>query len=208
MEKRTDCRKYYKELRNAMPAEAVSENSKLICRRILTSDWYRSATFLFGYYPLGNEMNCLPVLEQALLDGKRVALPKTGKESTMEFYEIHSLTEDVAEGAFHIMEPKADCNLVRLSGRKSADSPEDANSIFLQEVLVLVPGVVFDREGNRYGYGRGFYDRYFARFPELFRMALAYDIQMADESLSCLDTDVKMHMIVTETECIGNEKCK
>ena len=71
-----------------------------------------------------------------------------------------------------------------------------------EELLVLVPGVVFDRFGNRYGYGKGYYDRYFARFPFLKRIALAYSEQLADEPLECLETDVKMQVIATEHDVI------
>ena len=84
------------------------------------------------------------------------------------------------EGAFHVMEPDESCK--RIGG-------EDA--------VVLVPGLVFDRKGNRYGYGGGYYDRYFARFPKLSRMAVAFEGQI-EEQLAVLPTDVRMHRIYTE----------
>lgn len=202
MEKRATCRKHYKELRNAMTREAVVEKSRQICKQVLESEWYQHADMILGYYPLGNEVDCVPILEQALKDGKRVSLPKTGKDCSMEFYEITSLTEDVIEGTFHIMEPKAGCQIWNFTeesychiGEKTQDSAKGWTN-----AVVLVPGVVFDRDGNRYGYGRGFYDRYFTRFPELFRVALAYNMQISEETLACLATDVKMHLIVTENE--------
>ena len=65
------------------------------------------------------------------------------------------------------------------------------------DAVVLVPGLVFDRKGNRYGYGGGYYDRYFARFPKLSRMAVAFEGQI-EEQLAVLPTDVRMHRIYTE----------
>ncbi len=62
---------------------------------------------------------------------------------------------------------------------------------------MLVPGVVFDAQGGRYGYGKGYYDRYFARFPGLRRVAFAYENQMEPE-LDALKTDVRMERIYTE----------
>ena len=86
----------------------------------------------------------------------------------------------VREGAFHVMEPDESCKRI---------GEEDA--------VVLVPGLVFDRKGNRYGYGGGYYDRYFARFPKLSLMAVAFEGQI-EEQLAVLPTDVRMHRIYTE----------
>lgn len=198
MLERRNCRNFYKELRNALSQEVVARKSNMICEQILASDDYKYAKVILGYYPLGNEVNCLPVIEQALLDSKSVALPRTADEGQMDFYEIHALT-DVEEGTFHIMEPKKTCARLELLTKDDMDSKDDQMDA---EVVALVPGVVFDRTGNRYGYGRGYYDRYFARFPKLRRIALAYSKQLSEETLECLSTDMKMHMIVTEQETI------
>ena len=97
----------------------------------------------------------------------------------MEFYRISELSR-VREGAFRVMEPDESCKRI---GEEAA--------------VVLVPGLVFDRKGNRYGYGGGYYDRYFARFPKLSRMALAFEGQI-EKQLAVLPTDVRMHRIYTE----------
>ena len=182
-------RKRHKELRAQMSASEVKDKSKEICNRFLKSSWYLETKRIFGYYPLGNEVDCLLVLRQALSDGKRVALPRTEADCRMDFYEITSI-EQVEEGAFHVMEPQKGCQLVLPS--KKAE--ENRNSM---EEVVLVPGVVFDKMGNRYGYGKGYYDRYFARFPQIERIAFAYENQLEDE-IETLITDVKMHSIYTE----------
>ena len=165
-----------------MRVQEVSEKSSHICERLLTSEWYENSKTIYGYYPLGNEVDCRMFLEKALADQKRVALPRTRKDGIMDFYEIHSL-EDVQEGAFHVMEPLEECTIVTE-----------------EEAVVLVPGVVFDRSGNRYGYGKGYYDRYFARFPRLKRYALAYENQL-EEQLEVLDTDIRMHRVYTDVTC-------
>lgn len=166
-----------------MSQEQVSTKSRAICKQVIESDEYKAAETIFAYYPLGNEVNCLSVLNEALCDGKRVFLPRTGAECQMEFFEIHGL-DDVEVGTFQVMEPKTYC-------RQFEPDIDGA-------VLVLVPGVVFDRNGNRYGYGKGYYDRYFVRFPQLMRMGLAYTEQVSEESLENLETDIRMSGIVTE----------
>jgi len=187
MQRRKNCRNFYREVRNAMPQKVVMEKSKKICQTIFDSGEYKQAEVLLAYYPLGKEVNCLMLLEQALKDGKRIALPRTAGNGQMDFYEIHSMN-DVEEGTFHVMEPKAECVILL----------PDSKEVRQKKMLALVPGVVFDKEGNRYGYGKGYYDRYFARFPGLKRMAPAYTEQISEEILSCLETDVKMHVIVTD----------
>lgn len=196
MPERKNCRSYYRELRNSLSKETVQEKSRMICHKILDSQEYRLAQVILGYYPLGNEVDCRTVLKQGLAEGKRIALPKTAGNGQMDFYEIHSMN-DVEEGMFHVMEPKSDCAILLPCEEMSSSSGD---------VLVLVPGVVFDKGGNRYGYGKGYYDRYFARFPKLKRMALAYTEQITDERLISLDTDVKMHMIITDIQRIDGKR--
>ena len=79
MNRKKDCRKFYKELRGSMPATEVQEKSAIISQKILESDAYKDAEWILGYYPLGNEVDCCQILEQALSDGKKVALPKPRK---------------------------------------------------------------------------------------------------------------------------------
>ncbi len=180
-----EIRKKHLAIRNAMSEPEKHEKSRKICDNLLKSDWYAKTDWIFGYYPLGKEADCLTFLRQALHDGKHVALPRTGTDCTMEFYEITSL-EQTAEGAFHVMEPTAECRRI---------NPMDLSNT---QITVLVPGVVFTPTGSRYGYGKGFYDRYFARYAKLNRFALAYENQLEPE-LEVLDTDIKMHRIYTET---------
>lgn len=179
-ESQTDIRKKYRKLRDSLTAQEVWQRSSVICEKLLDAAWYADAEKIYGYYPLGNEVDCLTFLKEALRDGKRVALPKTLPDCRMEFYEITSLSQ-VVEGRFHVMEPSVECPPMQNGGK----------------TVVLVPGIVFDKSGNRYGYGKGYYDRYFARYPELRRMALAYEIQIA-EQLVVKETDIPMERIYTE----------
>lgn len=183
-----EIRNRHKRQRDAMTAEAAEQAGKQICERLLAEAWYRETVWIYGYYPLGREVDCRPFLAQARADGKRVALPRTfaangaADECRMEFYEIASL-EQVTEGRFHVLEPAAECRLVQEA-----------------EAVVLVPGVVFDIHGNRYGYGKGYYDRYFARFPGLYKLALGYEHQIETELIT-KKTDVRMDAIYTEQQC-------
>ena len=188
---RAKLREKHRMAREAMSMAEVMEKSEKICGWLLDAPWYADCTVIYGYYPLRNEVDCRTFLDHALLDKKVVALPKmTGKMSEytenegkaskfMDFYQISSLKE-VAPGKFHVMEPVAVCPRM-----------EETHAI------VLVPGVVFDRDGNRYGFGQGYYDRYFERFPRLYRVGIAYESQI-EKTLWALPTDVRMNAICTE----------
>lgn len=184
-EDRNALRTLHKRIRREMSKEEVREKSRRICEKMRNSDWYASVQVIYGYYPLGNEVDCLPFLVQALADGKQIALPRTDRLTvSMEFYEITSFTQ-VKEGNFHVMEPVAECQQIQ--------------PLKCQPVIMLVPGVVFDILGNRYGYGKGYYDRYLARFSgHIKTIALAYENQM-EEWIDVMHTDIPMKCIYTES---------
>ena len=102
----------------------------------------------------------LHLLEQAIADGNRVAVPKCYGEE-MRFIYIHDFTAEVAPGYANIPEPIADGPV--------ADDPT---------ALVLMPGLAFDPQGHRCGYGGGFYDKFLAAEPNHPTLALCYEFQM------------------------------
>ena len=166
-----------------MTAEEVQQKSSAIVKKLLNSDWYESAEEIFLYYPLGKEADGTAFMMQALNDGKKIALPRTSPDFCMDFYYIKSFGQ-LSEGAFHVMEPKEEC-------KKAVP----------YEQPVLTPGVVFGRDGSRYGYGKGYYDRFFARFPKLKRYGICYENQL-EQTLFTDAYDVKMERIYTESQVI------
>ena len=125
------------------------------------------ARSIYGYLPYNQEVRTLSILERALREGKRVAVPKCcGNEMRFIWMEDLSMVE---KGYAGIPEPIADFPI--------ADD---------EEALVLMPGLAFDREGHRIGYGGGFYDRFLAREANHPTLALCYDFQVFDR----LETEV------------------
>ena len=101
------------------------------------------------------------MLEQAIQDGKRVAVPKVIGDD-MKFIYLEDLSR-VEPGYCGIPEP--------IDNGPEADDPT---------ALVLMPGLAFDSEGHRIGYGGGFYDRFLANEPGHPTLALCYEFQMVD----------------------------
>lgn len=122
---------------------------------------YQNAKTIYGYLPYNQEVRTIPMLEQALRDGKRIAVPKVFGEE-MKFIYLDDLSK-IEKGYCGIPEPVSD-------GPVADDST----------ALVLMPGLAFDTQGHRIGYGGGFYDKFLAAEPSHPTIALCYDFQMVD----------------------------
>lgn len=147
---------------------------------IKTLDLFQDNGYFYAYYPHGQELSLLQVIQWILDTGKRAALPKVEGEQ-MDFYEISSLAE-VEKGVFGIMEPSG--------GEK----------VCWEEAVCLTPGVGFDWTGNRIGHGRGYYDRYFEQHKRLIKVGTAYDFQIR-QSIPAEKTDIAMDYLLTPSVC-------
>lgn len=172
-------RKQHLALRNAMSSQEILLKSKEIAANLYASEWYKDADEIFAYYPLGSEVNVAGFVKQALADGKKAALPRTREQFEMDFYYITSF-QQLKKGKFNVLEPETDCE--RALPNKQ---------------IVLVPGIVFGKDKSRYGYGKGYYDRFFAKYPNLKRYAVCFAHQL-EESLVMTEHDCFMHRIYTE----------
>ena len=161
-----ELRRTIRDRKRAMTEEEITQRSARLGALFAQSDAYKAAKTIYGYLPYNQEVRTVPMLEQALRDGKRVAVPKVYGEE-MKFLYLDDLTQ-VAKGYAGIPEPIAD--------EPVADD---------QTALVLMPGLAFDPEGHRIGYGGGFYDKFLAAEPDHPTLALCYEFQM----LPKLDTE-------------------
>ena len=154
-----ELRRMIRTRKQAMTEQEIEAAGKRLAAQFAASALYQNAQTIYGYLPYNQEVRTVPMLEQALADGKRVAVPKVYGDD-MKFIYLDDLTQ-VAPGYAGIPEPIAD--------EPVADDPH---------ALVLMPGLAFDREGHRIGYGGGFYDRFLAQEPEHPTLALCYSFQM------------------------------
>lgn len=155
-------RKQIREKKRVMTPDQIEIASRKLTEQFLASEAYRKAKTLYGYLPYNQEVRTVPILAQALADGKQVAVPKV-YDDEMRFIYLTDLTQ-VATGYAGIPEPIADGPI--------ADDPT---------ALVLMPGLAFDREGHRIGYGGGFYDKFLSAEPNHPTVALCYAFQMVEE---------------------------
>ena len=171
---KTELRREIRARKRAMTEVEIEERSARLAQLFFASGAYQNAKTIYGYLPYNQEVRTVPMLERALKDGKKVAVPKVYGEE-MKFLYLDDLNA-VAKGYAGIPEP-------------IADEPVAQD----ETALVLMPGLAFDPQGHRIGYGGGFYDKFLAAEPRHPTLALCYEFQMLPK------LDVEDHDIPVDT---------
>ncbi len=171
-----ELRKTIREQKRAMTPQMVADASDALAKQFFATGYYQNAKTIYGYLPYNQEVRTVPILEQALRDGKKVAVPKVYGDR-MQFVYMQDLSQ-VAPSDMGIPEPIGDEPVA-----------EDKTA------LVLMPGLAFDKRGNRMGYGGGYYDKFLAAEPDHPTVALCYGFQMVD-SIPTDDYDIPVDLVL------------
>lgn len=189
METKKAIRKQIFAARKACTDAQVEEWSRMITDRVTALSAFQKAERVLAYADYNHEVMTGFLIEEAWKAGKEVAVPKVvGKD--MVFYKLTDFGQ-LEPGYFGIPEP----------ARGEIVEWEDA--------LMIMPGVAFDRENHRVGYGGGFYDRFLEKHPSIGRLAVAFDFQMLLE-VPVEPTDIFPQILVTEKETyyLGTEQAQ
>ncbi len=172
-------------VRHAMPLEAKHESDQHILERLCATWEYKSADMLVTYVSTQLEVDTKNLILRALSENKRVAVPYCIENSReMRFYFIRSLDE-LQKRTFGVLEPVAEvCSPV-----------EDFTGS-----ICIVPGLAFDRQGYRLGYGKGYYDRFLADYRGT-TIGICYKACMT-HLLHRGRYDIACDMVVTENELV------
>lgn len=173
-----DVREVMKRQKAALTTLEICRESRPVIDKVLNSPEFVNAPVIYIYMEYNQEIITHPIMTRAWEMGKRVAVPKVFNK-IMDFYYIESF-DDVIPGYMGILEP---IEYIRA---------EEA------EALVIMPGMAFDRDFNRIGYGGGFYDGFFDTHKnvKLTKMGLCYDFQMI-EHIEAEEHDYKVDVIFT-----------
>jgi 5-formyltetrahydrofolate cyclo-ligase len=173
--------------RRSIDAEELGALSTLVEARVLSLPEYKGARLLISYCAKEDEVQTRAIIERALADGKRVAAIVTDVLSkTLSFSEIKSYADDLAPGAFGILEPKL--------GR--------VRPVFIAQAdIVIVPLVAWDAMGHRLGYGAGYFDRALAGATRIKKVGLALESQRLPQ-IPESRYDVRLDIIVTEKRVV------
>lgn len=188
---KTALRKQLLAKRAGLEAAEAAGLSRRIQAHILNSAAWQKAKQVLIYSPIRNEVDTALLFADALAKGKEVLFPRCvpGQAGIMDLA-VCPGPDALCEGAFGILEPDPDrCPILR---------GED-----LHPETAVVPGVGFDRNGGRLGYGAGYYDRVLAGkiFKNTYLLGAAYAFQVVD-NLYLDPWDQRLNAIVTEDGCI------
>ncbi len=170
-----EARKLALKKRNELSVEERCVKSELACQILLNYLSDCTDPILF-YYPIKSELNILSAYD--VLKNREIYFPKTVGNDII-FFRTYSL-KDFELGLFNILEPNGE------------------TEVFSQKSGICVtPGVAFDKNGNRIGYGKGYYDRFYATHSGLKKVGITYSELIFDE-VEAQDNDIRMDILVTE----------
>lgn len=177
--------------RRSIDPEDLAALSSRVAAHLLSLKEYKRATLVISYCAKDDEVQTRPIIERALADGKRVAVIVTNVPTkTLSFSEIKSFEDDLAPGAFGILEPK----------------PEKMRPVpFAEADIVLVPLVAWDERGHRLGYGAGYFDRALSGARGIAKVGLALESQRLPRIPESRH-DVPLDIIVTERRVVRPSK--
>ncbi|MBQ7471069.1 MAG: 5-formyltetrahydrofolate cyclo-ligase [Prevotella sp.] len=160
MDKR-ELRNYIRQQKRQYTSEELRVLSLPIINRLLEHPRIQSAQTILMYHSLPDEVYTHDALDQLVAEGKSVYLPVVVADGLMDIQEYHG-RNDLQQGAFHIMEPSTphfEPQTPNLEPRTSNLSPLGESEGASLDVAVI-PGMAFDKDGNRLGRGKGYYDRF------------------------------------------------
>lgn len=196
MKSKKELRKEILRLRDALSLEERREKSHIIAEKVIAQKAFKEADKILLFASYKSEVDTAKIFETVQKLSKDVYYPKVMGEE-MEFYKVER-EADLIEGYCGIREPEATPN------KKFIPQPND-------KICVIMPGAVFDKEGNRIGYGGGYYDKYLQWLESfyvediektdkhIYKIAVAFECQLVEVGQIASDQhDIKVDFIVTE----------
>lgn len=173
-------RKNIRALRENLTDEYISTASKIIFENLIKLDFFMQAKNILSYIDFKNEVQTSKINNFILSQNKNLYFPRViDKEKMIPIK--HSGNFD----------------------KSKIGNLEPIGEEYIGDIdLVIVPGVVFDRNGNRIGFGRGYYDRFLEKYPNSKKIAVAFDIQLSEEEIIVDEFDKKMDIIITNKETL------
>lgn len=176
---KNELRKYIREQKRHFTQQHLGEMSLRIMSDLLSHPRVLDADTILMYHSLPDEVNTHSALDQLLAMGKKVLLPKVVNDTEMTIHEYTGSDSLQPSEPYGILEPTT-----------------QKSSIFnCQLSIVIVPGMAFDRQGHRLGRGKGYYDRFLSRVPNIYKIGVCFPFQLVD-SVPFEDTDILMDEVV------------
>lgn len=186
MQSTKELRKEYRSKRDSIPEEQKIQMSWNLCLNLENAIRLKvNCRDVLAFAPIGSEPLLWPLFDKLLASGYRLYFPVT-TNGEIVFFGVDG-RDALQEGAFHIPEP--------VDRNHPYQKQLDARTI------AIVPGLVFDRNGCRIGYGGGYYDRFLMKHPDIWKMAAGYHLQICDH-IPTQAWDIPMDEVVTDRDRI------
>ena len=171
---KAELRKYIRRLKEQYKASAPSDSERIM-QTLEAAGCFQAAQTVLMYYSLPDEVDTHAFIEK-WCQKKRVLLPVVvGDELELRMF---SSTEELKTGSFGIAEPTGDY----FTEYQTID-------------LVVVPGMAFDKKGNRLGRGKGYYDRLLPKLPNACKLGVCFPYQFVDQ-VPTEATDIRMDAVI------------
>ncbi len=167
--------------RKNLSAAEVAEKSNRIKHQLFSLPEFIDAQTILFYVSYGNEVSTHEMIQESTAQGKTTIVPKSNTRDNTLILSKLTAWDDLKPGAYGILEPASE---------KVVEVVADIIDV------ALVPGIVFDLQGNRIGHGKGYYDRLLQKMQGL-SIGLAFEVQLIDV-LPAEQHDVKVDKIITE----------
>ena len=158
-----------------------NEKSEIIFNKIIKNEIYINSRTIGIYMNLDSEVDTKKIIDYSIKNNKIVAIPKV-VGNNLEFYQIKSLNDNFVKSPFNILEPIS-----------TKENYIDKSNID----LLIVPGICFDNEGNRIGFGKGYYDRYLNN-SNIKTIGICFKEQITTKIIPTNRYDVKIDVIITD----------
>lgn len=152
------------------------EKSLVITNKIINDNWFKKSKIIGLYMNLPNEVDTSMIIDYTLNLGKIVALPKV-ENNNLKFYKIDSNSK-YEKSNFNIYEPISNESIESLD-------------------LIIIPGVCFDRNNNRIGFGKGYYDRYLYN-KNIKKIGICFEEQITNDIIDIDEYDIKIDKVISD----------
>jgi len=169
--------------RISLGQDYITDKSEIITSKFLASDDYKNSESIFIYISTDYEVNTKQIIKQSLQDNKTVLVPV-----------LINKTEMAAA--------KIDSNTIFIKNRYNIDEPREKNIYNKKTDIVVCPGLCFSENGDRIGYGGGFYDRFLEKHKYSVKIGLSFD-EFIYNTLPIEQHDIKMDIIITPSKTIN-----
>ena len=177
MEQKKIMRSNVRKLKKQYTAQQLQEMSNEVITCLLDNSYIKKASTIMLYYSLPDEVFTHEVINTLAAEGKKILLPVVIDNENMELREYHD-DNDLTLGAYDIMEPTGKL----FTAYDTID-------------VAVVPGMMFDRECNRLGRGKGYYDRFLKKIRDVHKIGICFKFQIA-ESVPSNINDVRVDELI------------